>query len=331
MNPDAMQEFLDKLHDAGDDAVILEDFRRINDISVLGTDLLVHAYQRVGGSFDSEQTAQSLAMRLFLDHPEAFEYAWSRYLFYRTTSKLASFPLEVPQLDVSEEQIGKFQGDLSKWLASQAKGKNCIINFYQDEDGSTLYVQRGAHLRTAPYWNDDKVEIISLRPASEDLLVYDQKRATLTIKAGLAKDREFYLGAFAYHVAGDGSLARKALDTSMFSLAPIEQGTFDYTGDGIITGVVLTRAKIRCDDIYSSRIDFRSADLLGAVDLGLLKLQLSRGKLVAVGFRFHIQPEVGRSTTVSFEIWPPVRSNLTQRGYANIIEDYLRDQGVMLR
>jgi hypothetical protein len=250
LHPESMQEFLGELSDAEADAAIMEDFRRINDISALGTDLLIHAYNRVGRSIDTEQTAQELAMRLFLDHPEAFEFAWSRYLYYSTNAKLASYFMKISHLDVTEEQIGKLQDDLSKWLASQAKGRYCNVRWYQEDNQSTLYVQRGAHLRTMPYWKDGQIEIAALRPASEDLLVYNPNQSALTIKAGLAKDREFYLSIFAYHLAGDGRLARIALGTPMFSLVPLEHGTFDYTGNGLITGVDLTWARIRLYDIH---------------------------------------------------------------------------------
>jgi hypothetical protein len=237
----------------------------------------------------------------------------------------------VPQLDVTEERIGKLQDDLSNWLASQAKGKDCNVSWHQDDNQSTLYVQRGAHRRTMPYWKDGKIEIASLRLASEDLLVYNPKQASLTIKAGLVKDNEFYLSIFAYHVAGDGSLARKALDTPMFSLEPLERGTFDYTGNGIITGIDLTWAKIRLYDIHSSVIEIKSKSVLGTLEHGLHRSPLRQGKLVSVRFRFQIHPDEGRPATVSFEVQPPVRTNLTQKRYADIIEDYLREQGVMLR
>lgn len=54
---------------------VLEDFRRINDIALEGTSLLVQAYHRAGAAFDQEQPVEGLAMRLFLDYPEAFRFA----------------------------------------------------------------------------------------------------------------------------------------------------------------------------------------------------------------------------------------------------------------
>ena len=116
----------------------------------------------------------------------------------------------------------------------------------------------------------------------------------------------------------------------MFSLEPIQNNTFDFTGNGIITGVALTWAKIRLYDPHSLEIGLKSKSGMG-LDSGLLRSHLRQGKLVAVRFRFYIRPDEGRPATVSFEVQPPVRSNLTQKRYADIIEDYLKEQGVMLR
>jgi hypothetical protein len=44
-----------------------------------------------------------------------------------------------------------------------------------------------------------------------------------------------------------------------------------------------------------------------------------------------MKPDKGRSEKVSFDIEPPARSNLAQKKYADIIEEYLKNQGVKLR
>ncbi len=86
LNEEVMEQFLGDSQNAEASGVILEQFRRINDIAVYGANLLVRAYQWAGVTLDSEQPVQELAMRLFLDHPDAFQYAWSRYLLYSTDS-----------------------------------------------------------------------------------------------------------------------------------------------------------------------------------------------------------------------------------------------------
>jgi hypothetical protein len=78
-------------------------------------------------------------------------------------------------------------------------------------------------------------------------------------------------------------------------------------------------------------VEITSKSVLGTLAQGLHQSPLRQGKLVAVRFRFQIHPGQGRPVTVSFEVEPPVRTNLTQKRYADIIEEYLKEQGVMLR
>jgi hypothetical protein len=71
------------------DGVVLEDFRRINDLCERGMNLVVRACQKFDLHFDPDMTKEEMAMRLFLDHRDAFEFAWSRYLLYSSSSRLS--------------------------------------------------------------------------------------------------------------------------------------------------------------------------------------------------------------------------------------------------
>ena len=326
-----MEQFLDDPQNAETSGAILEDFRRINDIAVDSTNLLVQAYQWAGAAFDQEHPVQELAMRLFLDHPDAFKHAWSRYLFFSTGAKLSFYPLDLPPLNITEKQVERFRADLDRWLSSQAKGRKSLVHWFQEEDLATLHIERGSYLRTMARWREDRIEIDTFRPVTEDLLVYNTQHSTLTIKASLAKDREFYLQALAYHFGEDGSLARTAMDTPMFSLNPIQQEKFDYTGNGMITGVQLVKARMRLNDQDSSEVEIKSKDVLGALRRSLKGFSIDQGQLTAARLRFQVQPDDGRPETVSLDIEPPARTDLAQKRHADIIDEYLQEQGVKLR
>ena len=60
-------------------------------------------------------------------------------------------------------------------------------------------------------------------------------------------------------------------------------------------------------------------------------LSLQRGSLTSVKLRFQIRPEQGRALSVTCEIEPPSRTDLAQKKYADLIEKYLKEQGVKLR
>ena len=173
LNEEVMEQFLGDSQNAEASGVILEQFRRINDIAVYGANLLVQAYQWAGVTLDSEQPVQELAMRLFLDDPDAFQYAWSRYLLFSTDSLLTSYSMEVDGLETSEEQIGKFQLDLNRWFASQAKGSQCKVHCFQALNSPDLDVMglttvggnaRLAHttrnaLRLLEYLDQDEIPV----------------------------------------------------------------------------------------------------------------------------------------------------------------------------
>ncbi len=60
-------------------------------------------------------------------------------------------------------------------------------------------------------------------------------------------------------------------------------------------------------------------------------LTLNLGKLAAVTLHFEMRADGGKSEKVAFDIEPPARTNLAQKRYADIIEEYLKEQGVKLR
>ena len=270
-------------------------------------------------------------MRLFLDHPDAFQFAWSRYLFFGVGSKLTTYPIDMPSLIITDEKVERFKTDLQQYFSRLAKGNQCLVNWFQEPGQSMLHIQRGYYVRTIARWKEDRIEIETFRPASEDLMIYDSERSDLTIKAGLGKEREYYVQAFATHLAGDSDLARRALNSRVFSLAPMQEGNFDYTGNGVITRVALVSAKLRLNDVHSTQVQIKSKDLMETLDSSLRGVSLNHGQLTAVRLRVQLQPENGRPATVSFDIEPPARTNLAQKRYAKIIEDYLREQGVKLR
>lgn len=326
LNADALEEFLDRQDNAEFRGVAIEEFRRINDICARGMNLVVMAYKRFGLELLEDRSAQELSMRLFLDAREAFEYAWSRYLLFGGGSKLSLYPLDVDVLVVSVEQIERFAEDLRDWFAGDAKGE-CRVKHFDDAGEAVILISRGSYMRTVACWKDDEIAFTTFRPASEDVLIYDHETSQLTMKAGLAKDRERYLSAFATHVAGDPGLAERAAKGHVFSLAPIQDESFDYGGNGVIASIDLLKVRLKLDGSEEPEIEIKSDDVRRTVDR-YLKGSLASGKLTYAKFRFHLRPPGGRPTKVTFEVEPPSRTDLAQKRYADIIQRYLEEQRV---
>jgi hypothetical protein len=329
INAGAMEAFLIDPENAEASGAILGDFRRVNDICTQGMGLVVRAHDRFGLSFRQDAPGQEMAMRLFLDHRDAFEFAWSRYLLYGPSSKLSLHILGTGPIDIGDFEAQRIADELREWFGSQAKG-TCKVRHYKDGDEIVILISRGSYMRTVTNWQGDEVTLTTFRPASEDVLLYAPITSQLTIKAGLSKDRQQYLRVFARCIAGDETLADQALERQVFSLAPLEEERFDFSGDGIITEIELTKVRMKLHGAEDAEIEIKSSDVLGTIARQLEGISLASGELTLARFRFHLEPSGEKPTRVTFEVEPPARTDLPKR-YADIIERYLIREGVRLQ
>ena len=331
LNHEAMEEFLKRPENAQADALVLEDFRRINDICERGMNLVVRACQKFDLDFDPERTREEMAMRLFLDHRDAFEFAWSRYLLYSSSSRLSFHEIPSDRVQFGESELAAFREDIRRWFAHLAKGDVCHVRDFEDAGDTVILVSHGSYMRTIAYWEGDSIALNSFRPASEDILVYDPDASLLSIKASLEKDRQQYLRTFATCIAGDESLADDATRKQVFSLTPLQNGTFDFGGDPPITRIELLKVRLKLPGPGDPLIEVRSRDVLETLARDVKGLSLASGVLTFARFRFHLHPDGEKPVKVTFEIEPPSRTDLAQKRYADLIQRYLVQQRVKLR
>ena len=331
LNPEVLEDFLNHPANAEASPTILEDFHRVNDLGGTYFGLLLRAYERSGLECDQELPPEALAMRLFLDDRDAFEYAWTMYLLLASPTRVYEYRFPAGRLIAGDEEISRMKANLQGWFANLKKGSQCEIKRFLDSDGLVIRVSRGSQLRTIARWRGNEVDFETFRPASEDILVYDPSASRLCIKCSVNRDREHYIHAFAQFIAGDTEMAEAALNEKVFSLEPIQSGSFDYGGYGPITRVSLVEAHIRLpllgEPIFSVKCD-NVVRALAESDSGL---SLNSGRLLRVRMRFELRLEADkRPREINFEIEPPGYSSLVQNAYAKVIDGYLRDQGVKL-
>ncbi|HLB12090.1 MAG TPA: hypothetical protein VJM51_05820 [Dehalococcoidia bacterium] len=329
LNGSALGEFLDRPENAQFRGVVMEEFRRINDLCARNMNLLVTAYKRSSVDMQKDATAQTLAMRLYLDDADAFEYAWSRFLLFGGSPKLSIYPLPVLHLDITNARIARFEARLNQWFSDYAKG-HCLVKVFDDKDESIIRISRGSYMRTVACWEGDQIGFTTFRPASEDVLAYNREASQLTIKASLAKDRDEYMRSFAVCIADDEALAATIGKGQVFSLVPIQDGSFNFGGDGIIDGIELVKVRLKLAGPDEPEIEIRSKHVPDTVATYLRGLSLASGQLTYARFRLVVRPLHGRPAAISFEIEPPARTDLAQKRYADIIESYLREQKVKL-
>lgn len=249
-------------------------------------------------------------------------------MLYGTSPKLSVYRVLLKQGQVTPSKIGRFEANLKGWFQGAAKG-NCQVSTFEDDGDVIFLVSRGSYLRTVARWEkDEDITFTTYRPASEDIIAYDAAHGNLIIKAGLEKDRDHYLDAFAAHIAEDEGLAERARKSHFFSLRALQDDTFDFGGAGEVRSVDLLRVRFKLEGMEKPEIDIKSGDVRRT--LSRLNLSLRGGMITLAKLRFHLEPQGERPAVVSFVIEPPWRTDLAQRRYTSIIEEYLSAQKVKL-
>ncbi len=331
LNPNVLEDFLSDTANAEASPAILEDFHRMNDLAGTHFGLLIRAYQESHVECSQDLSPEALAMQLFLDDRETFEYAWTMYLFFATPARVYEYCFPAGSLSADGEKMARMKANLQGWFANNKKGSQCEIATFTDSDGFLVRVSRGSYLKTVARWNGKTIEFETFRPASEDVLLYDSSGSRLRVQCGVKRDRECYVRSFAAFVAGDSDLADIALSRSVFSLEPIQSGSFEYGGYGAVTRVWLTEAHLRLPLLGDPIYILKSDDVTRTLSESGSGLSLNSGELTRVRLRFEVRLEAEkRPREVNVDIEPPGYSSLTQRAYAQIIDGYLRAQGAKL-
>ena len=308
--------------------ILKEDFRRINDICQKGKNHVVRAYNHFSINRSEDMTLQSLAMNLFLNHPAAFDYAYAWFCYYNTASKLSHHQMP-GTISLSKEKLGGFLGEIKAWFKDLEKGKECLITHYQEDGVIVILVKHGSYIRTVAYWEEEKVKFHSFRPANEDILLYSKKDKLLSIKASLPKDREQYIKSFSRCLMGDESLAEREDRDAIYTLKPLQNGSFNWNGNKDIKRIILTRVKVQLPGETEPVIELSSNDVRKSLAEDFSEMSLKSVKLICAGFRFFLEID-GKTEKVSFMISPPDVSDLTKKNHAEIIAAYLEEQGVKL-
>lgn len=324
----AIEQFMDDERNAQATALVIEDFSRINDICEKAKNYVVRAYRQFNILWVENDSPENLAMKLFLDHEDAFDFAYTWYCYYHTSSTLSSHRIR-GAFKLTAGKLNKFLKETKEWFGQLAKGRQCIVTHYDEKDSTVILVKHGSYVKTVAYWKENEIDVTSFRPANEDVLLYDKGAGLLRIKASLPKDREQYIESFSRCIMGDASLAASDDRDTVYALKPLQDGSFDWNGNEYIQSVLLTGIKLRLPGGTEPVIHVSSSDVRKSLDESLRGIRLNAGELTYAKLRFVLKVD-GKKPRVSVEISPPARSNLNQKRHAEIISAYLKAQGVEL-
>ena len=303
-------------------AVITEDFHRVN--AVCYKDLPSIAAQRFGIPVHPYENSHTIALKLFLDQPRAFEFAWALYSFVAAYAGISQHWLQRHDTLADSGTIAKFKRELQSFFAAQARGDHCQIYVFDHPDDMAILVLHGTHVRTVTFWQGPDIMTNPFRFACDDVLIYDKARAVLSVKVSARGDREHYVHSFANFILGDATLADDPERDSIFTLKPLQTRQSEWVGNGRVTAVELCRAKLKP---HESSSEVRTVEGDG---LSLSEIAIGNGNLTEVKLRFTIATD-GREDKVTFTITAPCVTDLVKKRHAEVIIAYLREKGAQLR
>lgn len=111
---DPVNKLLDTIWDENLKSSILEDFTHINEICEKMMNIMVKAVQRYGIETADEEERQALAMDIFLNHKEAFDYVYDYYCLFNASSKMSHCKITEDNFEINPEKMDRFKAPYQK-------------------------------------------------------------------------------------------------------------------------------------------------------------------------------------------------------------------------
>jgi len=166
----SIKSYLDSIKDSPLESSILEDFTHINDICEKAMNFLIEAVNNNGIKISEEENREELAMRVFLYHKNAFEYAYDYYCLYNSSSKMSHHRITSENFRLTPGKIERFKEKIINFYAKLAKGQECSIRHYNEGNKTVIVVIHGSYKRSVAIWEKHQLDMIYFRPAHEDVL-----------------------------------------------------------------------------------------------------------------------------------------------------------------
>lgn len=326
---DSFDDFWDAIEDAKR-VEIEEELQCINDTADKARDCLERAVKEFDISTQEDDTSETTAMRVFLHSEEAFSLAFDFWLYYHIFSeRLTHHKFQSVKPNFSEAGVTQFKSAVEQYYQGCGKSEHCDVRYRPDGDKHILLVARGDFMRTHLIFDEmkNKPDVRSFRPAKEDMLVFNKSNNVLSLKISSRSqdDKKKYLEIFGNAFLGLDKIDDSTLNDSLVDLEPIRKRSFSYDGNEYIEGVNLTEVKARLGGLV---LTLKATDLSGR--LQSFGLGSDKAEYLSAKLSFFIKREGKKSKKIAVEIKPPENSKVPEKKEKAIIEDYLREQEVLL-
>lgn len=231
--------------------------------------------------------------------------------FRRPTRDLAAFPAEV-----------------RTWLRYLATRGEAVVTSYDEKGSTVILLAREGRPRELARWHTIELRVLSFGPPDKAVLVHDALTNVLSVRARPPTFRDLRLGRRADRVLQAGAAAPGWDPDTIYSLEPLERGTFNWEGNERIGGIVITRACLRVPGASEAYLTVSSGDVRRTLRDEIPQFALEGGELVQVRFRCTIEVD-GEEVHVSFTVRPPSISDLPQKSHWEMIAEFLKEQGVI--
>jgi len=330
-NDDSLDNFWETIPEANR-VEIEEQLHCVNDIADQARDCLEQACRDFGIQKQANELPETTAMRVFLhDNEEAYGVAFDAYLYYILSERVTRHKFQNATLTFDDGRKVQFKTAVEQHFLDSGKGTHCAIRHRIDGDKHILLIARGDFMKTHLIFDDqqNKPDIRSFRPAKEDMLVFDKNNniLSMSLSGHSDDDKEKYLEMFGNTFLGVTQIDNSTVNNSLVDLDPIKNRTFNFGGNEQVESVKLTEinAKLRGG---AMRLILKSNDLAGVQGYGVGSD--GAAEFVSAKLKFFIKREGKKSKGFVVEVRQSGNSKIPQKKEKQIIEDYLREQGVLL-
>ena len=325
-----IHDFLDGISDDGKRTYIEEELQCINDIADRARSYLERAKREYNIDVQDDEPSETTAMRVFLHSEEAFSLAFDFYLFVVYSEKLSHHKFEHNNCNFADDRFVLLKTAIEQHFKDTGKSEHCDVRYRAQGEKHVILIAHGDFMKTHLIFENGKVDIQSFRPAKEDMLVFDTRNCVLSINAGgwSDADKKRYIEIFGSAILGMDQVADATFNNTLVVLDPIKNGSFNYSGNDDVESVHLTEVKVKCRGSKIIKVTINCGDVRQAfLDLGL---SLQDAEYVSAKLRFHIKRGGKKPKSITVEIKPPENTKLPEKAEKEIIESYLRDNGVLL-
>ncbi len=329
-NDDSLDKFWETI--AEDKRVeIEEELHCINDIADQARDCLEQVCQQFSIQKQDDETSETTAMRVFLKGEDAFALAFDAYLYYVLFENVSRHKFNNGTTKFANGQLNKFKSAVEAHFKGCGKSDHCGIRHRQKGDEHILLIARGDFMRTHLVFDEKqgKPDIKSFRPAKEDMLVYNTTNNILCMSlSGRSNDnKKKYLEMFGGAFLGLAQIDDATLNNSLVDIDPIKKRTFNFDGNEHIESVKLIEVNAKVGN-GAMRLILKSNNLATTQGYGIGAD--GNAEFVSAKLKFFIKRDGKKSKGYVVDIRPPENSKIPQKKEKQIIEAYLREQGVLL-